>query len=247
MRLVILGTAGYHPSDKRQTSCFFFPELGLGFDAGTGFYRVRALLQTPAVDLYLSHAHLDHVVGLTFLFDVLYQKNVERVTIHGRPQDLAALDEHLFAQPLFPLKLPHEWKPLAEEETVSGQGRLRWFPLPHPGGSVGYRIDWPDASFAYVTDTTANPDADYVDLIQGVDLLIHECNFTDEGREWAIKTGHSWLSPVLEVAHKARVGRLILTHMNPLEDEFGPLSLEHARRVFPKTDIARDHQVVDFP
>ena len=38
------------------------------------------------------------------------------------------------------------------------------------------------------TDTTATADADYIEKIRGVDLLIHECYFSDDWEEHAIKT-----------------------------------------------------------
>ena len=40
MRLVLLGTTGYHANDRRQTACLMLPEVGVVFDAGSGFYRV---------------------------------------------------------------------------------------------------------------------------------------------------------------------------------------------------------------
>ena len=52
------------------------PELGLIFDAGTGMFRVRDLIQTKTLDIFMSHVHLDHSVGLTFLYDVLHQKEM---------------------------------------------------------------------------------------------------------------------------------------------------------------------------
>ena len=36
MRLMFLGTGGYHPTESRHTACLFQPETGLVFDAGTG-------------------------------------------------------------------------------------------------------------------------------------------------------------------------------------------------------------------
>ncbi len=47
------------------------------------------------------------------------------------------------------------------------------------GGSVGYRIDWPEVSLGYITDTTCQDDSEYWSYLKGVDWLIHECNFTD--------------------------------------------------------------------
>ncbi len=67
MLLNLLGTTGYHPNERRQTACFMLPELGIVLDAGTGMFRVHDHLQTDTLDIFLSHAHLDHILGLTFL------------------------------------------------------------------------------------------------------------------------------------------------------------------------------------
>ena len=84
MKLVVLGTAGYHPTDRRETACFVLPDLGIVLDVGMGMYRVRQYLATPELDIFLTHAHLDHVAGLTFLFDVLAEKKKTKGGKSGR-------------------------------------------------------------------------------------------------------------------------------------------------------------------
>jgi len=79
-----------------------------------------------------------------------------------------------------------------------------------------------------------------------VDLLVHECNFRDELREHALKTGHSHTTPVAEVARTADVGRLLLVHINPLTPEEDPVGLKEARRIFPRIEIGRDQMEVEF-
>jgi ribonuclease Z len=245
MKLLLLGTTGYHPNEARHTACLMLPEMGVVLDAGTAMFRVREHLQTDSLDIFLTHAHLDHVIGLTYLFDVLHQKQIKRATVHGEAAKLAAIQRHLFATELFPVMPPIDWRPLDGPAELRG-GRLSYFPLAHPGGAVGYRIDWPDRSLAYVTDTTAKPDSDYLGHIAGVDLLVHECYFTDEWGEWAEKTGHSRLTPVVQLAAKAEVGRLVLVHMNPLETGREPLPLAAARAIFPKTEIGSDGDAIEF-
>src|ERR1700680_2537615 len=139
MKLILLGTTGYHPNDERHTACFMIPELGIILDAGTAMYRARKFLRTAELDIFLTHAHLDHVIGLTFLLDVLPNKNVRRVTVHGAPDKLAAVEEHLFADLLFPVKPTFEFRPLAPRVPLAGGGTLTHFPLLHPGGALGYR------------------------------------------------------------------------------------------------------------
>jgi ribonuclease BN (tRNA processing enzyme) len=247
MQLHLLGTTGYHPSDARQTACLMLPELGIVLDAGTAMYRVRDHLATDTLDIYLTHAHLDHCVGLTYLFDVLNGREMERVTVHGEAAKLTAIQEHLLSEYLFPVAIPCEWMALPSGDApLSGGGRLSHFPLQHPGGSVGYRLDWPDRSIAYVTDTTAAAESDYVAKIHGVDVLVHECNFEDERPEKAELTGHSCLTPVCEVAAAAEVGLLVLVHINPIADEDQPIDLDHAKAIFPNTVVSEDRMVVEI-
>jgi ribonuclease BN (tRNA processing enzyme) len=260
MKLLLLGTAGYHPNERRQTACLMLPEAGIVLDAGTGFFRVREQLQTPTLDILLTHAHLDHVVGLTYLLSTVWERKVERVTVHGDAAKLAAVREHLLSEALFPAPLPCDWKPLSTGPTQIAGASVTSFPLVHPGGAVGYRLDWPAASrnategvpssagrsLAYVTDTTAAPDAGYVAAIRGVNLLIHECNFRDSEQNWAVKTGHSCTSAAATVAKEAGVKRLVLLHFNPLDESDDPVDLAAAREIFPATDLGFDGMSVEF-
>ena len=84
MKLLLLGTTGYHPNDRRQTACMMLPDIGVLLDAGSAMYRVREYLTTDTLDIFLTHAHLDHVFGLTFLFDVLQGHEMKRVTVHAQ-------------------------------------------------------------------------------------------------------------------------------------------------------------------
>lgn len=246
MKLVLLGSTGYHPNNDRHTACFMLPDSGVVFDAGTGFYRVRDHIRTKTLDVLLSHAHLDHVIGLSYVFDVLADRLPDRIAVHGRRSHLEAIERHLFAAPLFPARPPMDLVPLTESTPLACGANLTHFPLEHPGGAVGYRLDWPDRSMAYVTDTTAAPDADYRDIIDGVDLLLHECYFPDEMRERAELTGHSCASPVARLAAAAHVGRMVLVHINPLATGDDPIGIRQMRSIFPNTEVGRDGMTIDF-
>lgn len=246
MKLALLGTTGYHPNAIRHTSCYMLPEQGIVLDAGTGMFRLPQYLQTDTLDVFLSHCHLDHVVGLTFLLGLLYGRNMQRVTIHGEAEKLQAVQEHLYAPLIFPVPPDWEFRPL-EAGPFSCQGtQVSWFPLEHPGESVGFRLDWSDRSLGYVTDTTAKDEAPYIAEIAGVDLLLHECNFPDSLAEYAEPTGHSYTSAVARLAKAAQVKKLLLTHLMPSEAKVDPVGLEDARANFPATDIAEDEMVIDF-
>jgi ribonuclease Z len=247
MKLLFLGTAGYHPNEQRQTTCLMLPETGIVLDAGTGLFRIRDHLQTRSLDIFLSHAHLDHTFGLTVLLDALYEKNVERVTVHGEASKLAAIERHLFTPDLFPVPPPFVSRPLTQGLRLACGATVTHFQLDHPGGSIGYHFNWPDRSLAFVTDTTsAGERSPYLPHVQGVDLLVHECNFRDGQEAWAAKTGHSSTTPVARLAAAAQVKRLVLMHFNPLETGDDPVGLATARAIFPATEIARDGMTVEF-
>lgn len=211
-------------------------------------FRARDLIKLPKLDIFLTHAHLDHCMGLTFIFDVLHGKDVKKVSVYGEDDKLKAINEHLFSPMLFPVKFPFEMKALQGESIpLSEGGTISWFPLEHPGGSVGYRLDFPGKSLAYVTDTTAVEDAPYLNHIQDVDVLIHECYFPDGWEERAKLTGHSCSTPVGKVAKAANVGKLYLVHMNPIaENHEDPIDIAAVQKVFPNTHYATDNLEIDF-
>ena len=248
MKAIFLGTGGYHPNERRQTMSVMLPEIGVVLDAGTGFYRAPAHWQTRTLDIFLSHAHLDHIVGVPWLLVPLHRGDLDGVRIHATAKTLAAVQEHLLAEPLFPVKLGpeygYEFHKLDEQVAVGKGGVLRHTLVEHPGGAVAYRIDWPERSLAYVTDTSAA--GPYGEFIRGVDLLIHECNFPDDQTEWAEKTGHSHTSAVAQLAREAGVGRLILTHFDAQRTEDDPVGLDAARAIFPETSLSDDLMVVEF-
>ncbi len=246
MRLILLGSTGYHPSDRRHTACLLIPERGVMLDAGTGMYRAGRWLQTRHLDIFLTHAHLDHVVGLTYLFSVVRQHRLDDIRIHASPEKIAALEEHLLAEPLFPARLPCRFVPLVGSVALPGGGKLTAFPVPHPGGALGFRLDWPGHSLAYVTDTTAACDAPYLAHLRGVDLLVHECYFGDADAELARQTGHSHTTAVAQLAQAAGVGRLVLVHTNPTAGDDDPVGLPGAQALFPNTQLGYDLMVLEF-
>lgn len=241
MRVLLLGTTGYHPTEHRQTACVLLPELGIAFDAGTGMFRLGRHLSTPTLDIFLSHAHLDHIVGLTYFFSLQVEHPLERITVHGDAEKLAFIREHLFAEDFFPARAPFEWEPIAGSARLAGGAMLHSFPLVHPGGSLGYRLDLGGKSLAYVTDTTATTSRNYIDHIRGVDLLLHECNFPNGHDELALKTGHSCLDDVARVAAEAQVKRLVLIHFDPLL-KFSQDQMKGARRIFSALEPGEDNQ-----
>ncbi len=244
MRLIFLGTGGYHPSERRHTASVLLPDIGVALDAGTGFFRVQGRLNTPTLDVFLTHAHLDHVCGLTFIIVPMLRAEITRVRVFGSKATLDSVRKHLLAVELFPVEPNFEWHELGARMELPDGAKLSWVPLKHPGGAVGFRVDWPDRSLAYITDTTAP--GEYCEFIRDVDLLIHECYFPDSQAEWAEKTGHSAASPVARLAKAANVGKLMLVHTDPQRLEDDPVGMDVIRSIFPNVELAEDLMEIDF-
>lgn len=253
MRIHCLGTTGYHPNEYRQTSCYFLPAEGVVLDAGTGLFRLPRLIETDSLDILLSHAHLDHIVGLTYLYDVIAQRRVEPIRIWGEQAKLDAIRRHLFHELLFPVEIPVSWNSIDPDGHFSpgASGRLQVDSRrqQHPGGSLGYRLRWPGSphkTLVYATDTIGDLSAEALRWMRGADLLMHECYFEDAQQQWATKTGHCWTSRAAEVARQAEVKRLLLTHLNPLADGMPLDEWSRLRALFPAAAVAHDGDVIDF-
>lgn len=226
--------------------------MDIVLDAGTGIFRlVQHMLDQPkkSLTVLLTHAHLDHVVGLTFLIDALAVTELEHIRIIGHKEKIAAVKEHLYHPLLFPVAPTMEFTELEETSgsMILGKTEVTWFPLEHPGGSLGYCFQHEGTKLAYVTDTVARPDADYIKHIRNSDLLLHECYFSDEHKEFAATTGHSWLSAVTDIVEQVSPKKTLLIHINPLAEILGSgfvLDDEHRERL--GMIVAEDEMEVEF-
>lgn len=253
MRVVMLGTGGFHPSEERHTACVLIPEVGLLLDAGTAAFRVHDHIDSIAgerLDVVVTHAHLDHVVGLTYLLGLERSGASIETVVHAPAGPLATIRAHLLAPALFPISPVDRFEELGGRLVAPSGAKLTTFPLDHPGGSVGVRIDLDQdgkaKSLAYVTDTR-RVTAETIAAIRGVDLLLHEAHFDEANRELAATTGHCTASDAAWAAEEAGVGRLVMVHANPRATaEQLAAATQEAQAIRPEAEYARDEQVIDF-
>ncbi len=262
MKLVLLGTGGFLPTDAAQTACYFLPEVGLMLDAGHGLYRLAEHLQTRELDIYLSHAHADHTSGLDYVFASYFKADllksgqalsaanvsgfVERAN-QALPNTRIHADQATLSivQPKY-ADFNYTWQVLQPRQELKLGGSLSHFALEN--GSTGYRLDWPAHALAYITDTIARPDSAYIEKIAGVDLLLHDCYTLDALSDLAEVIGHSHLSAVLQVAARAQVRRLVLIHHSPIESLDYTRDLSAACQAFPELQVVvgLDGMQLDF-
>jgi ribonuclease Z len=102
----------------------------------------------------------------------------------------------------------------------------------------------PGRKVAYSGDT--RPCEAIIELARGADVLIHESMFSHEDLESTEDAAHTTTKQAAEVALKAGVKRLYLTHISQRYTEPEKLQAE-AREIFPQTYIAEDFLKVAVP
>jgi phosphoribosyl 1,2-cyclic phosphodiesterase len=205
----------------------------LVLDAGTGIRPLGASLAKSLrrVDLLLSHLHMDHIQGLGF-FGALYNPNLE-VHIWGPASTTLGLRARLMrylSPPLFPVHLRdlpcrilfHE-VPLGDFDV--GEFRISPARVCHPGPTVGYRIGTARSVIAYLPDHEpalgakefpSRPEwTSGYDLAAGVDLLIHDSQYSDEEYPRCVGWGHGTFKHAVRFAQLARAKMLVPFHHDP--------------------------------
>jgi phosphoribosyl 1,2-cyclic phosphodiesterase len=205
----------------------------LALDAGTGIRRLGAAID-PAVerlDVLLTHLHMDHIQGLGFFAP--FFRTAGEIHVWGpasATMDLGSRLTRYLSPPLFPVRIRdldarvvlHD----APEEPVKiGGFEVVAQHVIHPGPTVGYRISADGASVAYLPDHEPALGASEFpeetrwtsgfDLASGVDLLIHDGQYSDDERAARIGWGHSSVTEAVAFGELAKVRRLVLFHHDP--------------------------------
>src|SRR4051812_10894105 len=158
------------------------------FDAGSGIRPLgNALVQTATdkdFDIFLSHGHIDHVVGLPFFAPMFDDDRIIRVW-GGNFQATGGVEEavrKLMSFPLFPLQIEAVHATLEFHDFCAGDTitphpgeSVRTAPLQHPGGATGFRIEYGGRSVTYATDVEMGDgpiDPALAALVKDTDLLI---------------------------------------------------------------------------
>ena len=253
MRVEFLGTAGYHPSETRHTTGVFVPNAAPDdaflLDGGSGTFRLISRPLPARLHIFMTHAHLDHTFGLTFLYNITHMQKMvhERdleIIFHGDAKTRDAVCNSLFDPLLFPLKFNWQWHEIAAAEPFEVAGvQINTALLTHPGGSLGYRFDWDQGALGFITDTSE--DARYFSLIEGVDLLIHERNFPDRFKDLALQSGHCTSSDLIAAGRASGASQIAAMHFNPLTLT-DPLDEDDTYSRLPGVIAASDGLTLEF-
>lgn len=203
----------------------------LVFDAGSGLRLLgNELASDPTLvdmDLFLSHCHIDHMIGLPFfapLFDPDHRVRIWAGTLKSSGGIRGAIGKFM-SFPLFPIGIEaangtvefHDFdagEVLKPREDIVVRTAL----LNHPGGATGYRVEYQDRAIAYITDTdlgSASIDPAVLALARDAALVIVDTTYTDDELPEHVGWGHSSWQQAVKLADTARAKTLCLFHHDP--------------------------------
>jgi ribonuclease BN (tRNA processing enzyme) len=224
MILTILGSGTGVPRADRSAPGLVVQagETPVLMDSGSGsaYQLARAGIHYHQLDhLFYSHyAHPDHVndlAELIFANNYFDPRRHEPLNVYGPP---GMKDFYRRLVDLFPIlgavDFPVMVHELAHDCVTLGGLTIRTRPLSHQHvACVGYRLEHEGKSIIYSGDT------DYceslIDLAREGEVLVVECSFPDEHKV----AGHLTSAEVGNIARRAGVKKVVLTHLYPLSDE----------------------------
>ncbi len=197
--------------------------------------------------IFISHTHWDHIQGFPFFPPAFVRGNTFYVYgTAARRESISSLLSGQMQPEYFPAKLDDmaasfHYRAFKDSVDLGGGLVVETAELYHPGMSHGFAIHWEGKKVIYATDNELNLGlklkdeaagykAGYVDprqtlmphlipFFQGADLVIADCQYTDEEYAHKATWGHASVSAVMTVMTLAQVKRLAIFHHDPLHSD----------------------------
>ncbi|MEO8414845.1 MAG: MBL fold metallo-hydrolase [Ginsengibacter sp.] len=227
-------------------------------DAGTGIRKlgkelIKEGVSQNIINIVFSHFHWDHIQGFPF-FAPAYNPNqrigILAIGMREQIHDIKDIFSKQMQEEYFPIRMDtmgahFEFLAYSDKETIYGahvKSIAQYHQ--HMGGSYGFRLDDEGVSLVVCTDLEHinGVDPRIVEFAKDADLLIHDGQYTSEENQGAFKGwGHSTWEQAVEVASRANVKKLIITHHDPDHDDDYLDGLENeCQKIFPNAVFAKE-------
>jgi ribonuclease BN (tRNA processing enzyme) len=204
MRLKVLGAYGSDGQGQRPSA--FLVDDHVLVDAGTVGGALSVAEQTAITHAVLSHAHLDHTVGLAFLADTLAMVAPERSVIAcSIAPVIETLRTHVFNDSLWPdfMAIPNRNTPVLKLRELPEEGEARvgelWVTpvlVDHTIPTTGFIVHDGETGFVYSGDTGPTTRLWQVAReMRGLKALVVETAFPNRLHALARASGH--LTPAM--------------------------------------------------
>lgn len=224
-------------------------------DGGTGArkFGLSLLERFPGkrldVTFFMTHFHWDHIQGIPF-FAPLYSP-ANHVTFHSSkpPEETREILEGQMTNPYFPVQFEllaakREFVRIADQPLRASGLSVHAFPLNHPQGASGFRLESQGAVVVHACDHEhGDPALDRTlrENAEGADVLVYDAQFTPEEYPAKRGWGHSTWMEAVQVARDAKVKQLVLAHHDPSHsDDFLRGVLVQASAHFDNVVIAQE-------
>lgn len=254
MKLTVLGCGGGIGSGS-HTTCFLLDDDVL-IDTGTGITAL-GLEQLARIDhVFITHSHLDHVLGLPLLVDAVGDRRDKPIIVHALPETLEILSQHMFNWKIWPdfREIPDASKPWLKFERMSlgssvslGERKITSLPAHHTVPACGYKMSNGARSLVFTGDTSRSEALMHaLNEMSDLDSLIIETSFENELRDVAVASKHHWPDSLeQELNHLKTSPRIWITHLKPGNQE---AIMDEIRRCIPGREIAQlvQGQVIEW-
>ncbi|WP_412479128.1 3',5'-cyclic-nucleotide phosphodiesterase [Azonexus sp. IMCC34839] len=255
MKLRVLGCSGGIGGRNQRTTSFLL-DHDILIDAGTGAADL-SIAELAMVDhVFLTHAHLDHIVSLPLLIDTVADRRQKPVVVHATQAVLTILRNHVFNWAVWPdfSELPTPENPFLRFEVLTvgepvliGARQITALPVEHTVPAVGYCLDSGQSSLVFSGDT--GPCAAFwraVNRIGNLRHLIIECAFSNREEKLAISSKH--LCPRMLAAELQRLERdceIHITHLKPGQIELTMEEIEASLGDY-QPRMLQNNQIIEF-
>jgi ribonuclease BN (tRNA processing enzyme) len=251
MRLRVLGCSGGIGGGRHTTS--FLVDDDCLIDAGSGVMRLGLDELARIRHVFVTHAHLDHILSLPLLLDSVSGPRPTPVTLYAMPETLAVLHGHLFNWLLWPdfSRIPSPEHPLLRYQSLAvnepvhlGEREITPIPASHTVPAVGYPLRGPNASLIFSGDTESHAALwELAAACPDLTDLIVETSFPDEMAELARMSKHycpGALAPDLNWLD-ART-RIWISHLKPGQEQTILAQLNAANPERPASPLREDQE-----
>lgn len=242
MRLIVLGSGTCVPSLKRNSPSNYIRignvQLLVDCGSGTLLQLEKAKLNYKEIDMVcVSHYHVDHISDLNALIQALnWTPGFDRkkdLTLIG-PAGFRTFYES-YLKPISGVPRPDTYNIIVEEidnKVKFDNFIIESYKTNHNDDSIAYKFYENNKVLVISGDT--DYDENLIKFSENSDLLVLECSNPNDQKV----AGHLVSRECGEIAKKANVKKLVLSHLYPTSPE--EIRLKETKEIFPNTILAED-------